>query len=54
MVLKGDTNIKYLKENGVRSGMNGKMKWRFGNVYGYQWRSCWLPMDSILTNITSG
>jgi thymidylate synthase len=24
--LKGDTNIKYLKDNGVRSGMNGQMK----------------------------
>ena len=24
--LKGDTNIKYLKENNVKSGMNGPMK----------------------------
>ncbi len=38
--LKGDTNIKYLKKNGVRiwdewADGNGEL----GHVYGYQWRS---------------
>ena len=37
--LQGDTNVKYLQDNGVRiwnemGGRNGD----FGHIYGYQWR----------------
>jgi thymidylate synthase len=43
--LKGDTNIKYLKENNVRiwdewADSNGEL----GPIYGYQWRS-WPTQD---------
>ena len=45
--LKGDTNVKYLNDNGVRiwnewADQNGDL----GNIYGYQWRS-WPAPDGM-------